>query len=101
MPITAGKENIMSAIKNYLMDLCYKTLEAAKEVDPYEFDFDSDEAFEETLNALTCRNVCSIVSFFENATEDISETEMHELYPTLTSVLPELRKLAARYIRTA
>lgn len=92
----------MSAIKNYLMDLTYKVMEAGHEIDPYEKEWNSEEAFEETWDSLTTFNrpygsLQSLICYFHFCVEDIDRADLPNLYPTTAELLPELNRLYEGY----
>lgn len=77
-------------MSDYLIYITEMTLEAAKECDPYEFNFDSDEAFTETMEAITSGHVDSIISFLHEFIDELSEADSFRLYPSTMAVLPML-----------
>lgn len=92
----------MSAIKNHLMDLTYKVMEAGHEIDPYEKDWNSEEAFEETWDSLTTferpyGSLQSLICYFHFCVEDIDQADLPNLYPTTAELLPELNRLYEGY----
>lgn len=92
----------MSAIKNYLMDLTYRVMEAGHEIDPYEKEWNSEENFNETWDSLTTfdrpyNSLQSLICYFHFCIEDIDQADLPNLYPTTAELLPELNRLYEGY----
>lgn len=75
-------------MSDYLICLAEMITDAVKECTPY--DFDSDEAFSESMHAITSGHVADLVAFFQEFVGDLDEADRLRLYPSTMEVLPML-----------
>lgn len=92
----------MSAIKNYLIDLTCRVMEASHEIDPYERDWNSYEAFGETWESITTfdrswGSLPTIICHFNECIDGIDKADLPNLYPATADLLPELNRYYEGY----
>lgn len=78
----------MSKMNQYITDLTYRIMEAGHECDPYEQDWNSEEAFEETFNSIM-NDLPGLICYFHMCTEDCTP----ELLPSSFAILEELNRI--------